>query len=155
MCAMRPRWYGYANTYTTQTIFADDTYSKPYFVTYVNTSFFILPVLPMMLRLAWRERGRQSTFKGLLNRKVGNYALITQNEEEDDYIKTGEGRGNRASGAAQMLLAEELEDEAGRSARSGSGSGSSRSLGSKDVLTVWDTMRLSIEFCIPWVRLHL
>ena len=47
-----------------QTIFADDSYSKPYFVTYVNTSFFIIPLLPMFLFYAWDDRSNPSKRSG-------------------------------------------------------------------------------------------
>ncbi|RMZ76346.1 hypothetical protein DV738_g5023, partial [Chaetothyriales sp. CBS 135597] len=37
-------------------IFADGTYAKPFFLTYLNTSVFTLAALPNLLRTAWRVR---------------------------------------------------------------------------------------------------
>ncbi|KAF2225956.1 hypothetical protein BDZ85DRAFT_192759 [Elsinoe ampelina] len=38
-----------ASNFLASTLFADNTYSKPYLVTYINTSFFILPLIPMAI----------------------------------------------------------------------------------------------------------
>ena len=40
-----------ASNFLQSTIFADNTYSKPFFVTYVNSAFFVTPLAPV---LAWR-----------------------------------------------------------------------------------------------------
>ncbi|KAL4890231.1 hypothetical protein BDV59DRAFT_209852 [Aspergillus ambiguus] len=43
-----------ASNFLASTIFADDTYSKPFFVTYINTSLFILPLFTIVLGRVWR-----------------------------------------------------------------------------------------------------
>lgn len=43
-----------ASNFLASTIFADDTYSKPFFVTYINTSFFILPLFTIIFGRIWR-----------------------------------------------------------------------------------------------------
>ncbi|KAF9894591.1 hypothetical protein FE257_006479 [Aspergillus nanangensis] len=45
-----------ASNFLASTIFADNTYSKPFFVTYVNTSLFILPLFTIVLNRIWRLR---------------------------------------------------------------------------------------------------
>ncbi|KAL4802256.1 hypothetical protein BDV18DRAFT_147140 [Aspergillus unguis] len=42
-----------ASNFLASTIFADDTYSKPFFVTYLNTSIFILPLCTIFARRLW------------------------------------------------------------------------------------------------------
>ncbi|KAF2156598.1 hypothetical protein K461DRAFT_218841 [Myriangium duriaei CBS 260.36] len=44
-----------ASNFLASTLFADDTYDKPFLVTYVNTSCFILPLLPMLLRHIYHD----------------------------------------------------------------------------------------------------
>ncbi|KAB8067795.1 hypothetical protein BDV29DRAFT_80785 [Aspergillus leporis] len=43
-----------ASNFLASTIFADDTYSKPFFVTYVNTSLFMLPLSFIIFGRIWR-----------------------------------------------------------------------------------------------------
>ncbi|KAL4919716.1 hypothetical protein BDW62DRAFT_178293 [Aspergillus aurantiobrunneus] len=42
-----------ASNFLASTIFADDTYSKPFFVTYLNTSIFILPLFTIVASRLW------------------------------------------------------------------------------------------------------
>ncbi|KAE8372654.1 hypothetical protein BDV26DRAFT_273760 [Aspergillus bertholletiae] len=60
-----------ASNFLASTIFADDTYSKPFFVTYINTSLFILPLFTIISGRIWRlwRSGRLSqidSFQSLL-----------------------------------------------------------------------------------------
>ncbi|EHA18898.1 hypothetical protein ASPNIDRAFT_124139 [Aspergillus niger ATCC 1015] len=60
-----------ASNFLASTIFADDTYSKPFFVTYINTSIFILPLFTILFRRLvklWRagKLYRIRSFKSLL-----------------------------------------------------------------------------------------
>ncbi|EXJ94201.1 hypothetical protein A1O1_02594 [Capronia coronata CBS 617.96] len=41
-------------------IFADNTYAKPFFLTYLNTSMFMLAMIPTLLRSAYRNRKKHS-----------------------------------------------------------------------------------------------
>ncbi|KAE8353006.1 hypothetical protein BDV28DRAFT_134072 [Aspergillus coremiiformis] len=43
-----------ASNFLASTIFADDTYSKPFFVTYINTSVFMLPLFAIISGRIWR-----------------------------------------------------------------------------------------------------
>lgn len=46
-----------ASGFLTSSIFATGTYSKPYLITYINTAFFALPLLPVYLKHVYRVRG--------------------------------------------------------------------------------------------------
>ncbi|KAF7590890.1 hypothetical protein BBP40_002251 [Aspergillus hancockii] len=48
------RVWGSSGVARRTTIFADDTYSKPFFVTYINTSLFMLPLSFIILGRIWR-----------------------------------------------------------------------------------------------------
>ncbi|PLB47314.1 hypothetical protein P170DRAFT_439003 [Aspergillus steynii IBT 23096] len=60
-----------ASNFLASTIFADDTYSKLFFVTYINTSLFILPLFTILLRRVWNlwrsgKTSRINSFRSLL-----------------------------------------------------------------------------------------
>jgi hypothetical protein len=70
-----------------QTIFADDSFSKPYFVTYVNTTFFIIPLIPMFVHHLWLDRSNTIYQKpllaqcaDLLSRRAGKISLLRDHE---------------------------------------------------------------------------
>lgn len=44
-----------ASNFLASTIFADDSYSKPYFVTYVNSATFLIPLIPVLAREVYRK----------------------------------------------------------------------------------------------------
>ncbi|KAF2762822.1 hypothetical protein EJ05DRAFT_459628 [Pseudovirgaria hyperparasitica] len=137
------------SNFLASTIFADDTYSKPYFVTYINTSFFIFPIVPMIIKHWWKERGQNSSWRDLLKRRVGKYSLLTQEEEEEAFLKRGERRESTSGSSAttQMLMSEDIANSQELSSASNKSEGAHSG---DDVFTVFDTLRLSIEFCIPW-----
>lgn len=45
-----------ASGFLTSSIFATGTYSKPYLITYINTAFFALPLLPVYLRHVYKAQ---------------------------------------------------------------------------------------------------
>jgi hypothetical protein len=70
-----------------QTIFADDSFSKPYFVTYVNTTFFIIPLIPMFVHHLWLDRSNTIYQKpllaqcaDLLSRRAGKISLLRDHD---------------------------------------------------------------------------
>ncbi|OCK93130.1 uncharacterized protein K441DRAFT_613317 [Cenococcum geophilum 1.58] len=135
-----------ASNFLSSTIFADNEYSKPYFVTYIDTSFFMIPLVPMLLKHLYDDRSKLNNLRGLLQRMVGKYKLLRdQEEEEDDDLpepdNTSQHSSRSRSPAAQMLL----EDNMGSSQRLSV----SASRG-HDGLTLVETARLSFEFCILW-----
>ncbi|KAI9045176.1 DMT family transporter [Aspergillus affinis] len=56
-----------ASNFLASTIFADNTYSKPFFVTYINTSLFILPLFTIIFGRVWRlwRSGKISRIRSL------------------------------------------------------------------------------------------
>ncbi|KAF4551163.1 EamA-like transporter-like protein 4 [Elsinoe fawcettii] len=51
-----------ASNFLASTLFADNTYSKPFLVTYVNTSFFVIPLIPMFVRQLYTDPSCLTTF---------------------------------------------------------------------------------------------
>ncbi|KAG9690950.1 hypothetical protein KCU95_g8388, partial [Aureobasidium melanogenum] len=66
-----------ASNFMASTLFADNTYSKPYLVTYVNTACFIIPLLPIVVRRLY--------LSGSL--KTPRYAAVPQDHDEDGYTQ--------------------------------------------------------------------
>ncbi|KAJ5832185.1 hypothetical protein N7474_000496 [Penicillium riverlandense] len=121
-----------------QTIFADNTYSKPFFVTYVNTSLFILPLFTILFRRLWRLwRSRRlsqiTSFQSLLRhldshdpKAEEEQAILHAAAAEDDF------HGHERRESAQYVRSM-LKDPNAK-------------LGLKA------TAKLSFEFCLLWVR---
>ncbi|PMD58881.1 uncharacterized protein K444DRAFT_531113 [Hyaloscypha bicolor E] len=121
-------------------IFADNTYSKPYFVTYINTSFFAVSLIPVLLRLGHRHgfahiktsileywRGQMDGYSA-----VGAKSTTEGEEEAEDPLSASQTR----------LL---VDDEAGPAI-----SLSGDPQGPEEVLSVRETAKLSLEFCLLW-----
>ena len=130
-----------------QNIFADDEYSKPYFVTYVNTAFFILPLIPMLAKHLYDDRANSSTLRDLWGRRVGRYQLLRDREdgdgddEDDDPAKWHRSRSRSPN--SQLQLGDETtasQDLTGSMSKDQGG------------LTLAETVKLSLEFCALWVR---
>jgi solute carrier family 35 protein F5 len=51
------------SSFLASTIFADNTFSKPFFVTYINSSFFAIPLIPILLK---RYREDPTEIDGLI-----------------------------------------------------------------------------------------
>ncbi|KAL8735962.1 MAG: hypothetical protein Q9166_000524 [cf. Caloplaca sp. 2 TL-2023] len=124
-------------------IFADNTFSKPYFVTYVNSSFFAVLLLPVLLQRLldsngiWRNYIRQ-------RRKGTKYALLAE-DERNTLVKTdnedaaAENTGHIDGGSEPHIFMDGIR--------------TSQSVETKvveDRLTIRDTARLSLEFSILW-----
>lgn len=135
------------NTLSSQTIFADDTYSKPYLITYVNSFFFalLLPV-DLLRRLGgntwstWRRTKRPSA--------VG-YAPLTEAEEDDQALFKPGDEAEAAAAASRR--------GSGRQSASDRPSCSSERLRKLSAivpeqnLNVRQTAKLGFEFCVLWV----
>ena len=67
------------------TIFADDTYSKPYFVTYVNTSFFILPLIPILINKAYRNPGDLKRWRDEISTRIRRQYTAVQQEDAETH----------------------------------------------------------------------
>ncbi|GKZ59562.1 hypothetical protein BDQ94DRAFT_169134 [Aspergillus welwitschiae] len=127
-----------ASNFLASTIFADDTYSKPFFVTYINTSIFILPLFTILFRRLlklWRagKLYRIRSFKSLL-------------EHLDSHDTNVEARGILSHDASGEHWRSEDEDpETWAAARF-----DAASRGQQSKLGLKATAKLSFEFCLLW-----
>lgn len=127
-----------------QTIFADDSFSKPYFVTYINTSFFSIFLLGILIRRLWGSHGSVRRVIRGGGRHGRSGSIVTQ--EHEAFLKP--------TTSTDLLLGRSSlsntppEHHRGHTTAlsdvvpSGAGAG----------LDVRETAKLSLEFCILWVR---
>ncbi|RAL00888.1 DMT family transporter [Aspergillus ibericus CBS 121593] len=130
-----------ASNFLASTIFADDTYSKPFFVTYVNTSLFILPLFTILLgRLLklWRA--------GKLYRIRSFQSLL---EHLDSHDTNGEAQRILSHDAVAERWRSDEDPETWAAVRFDS---TSRDQPSK--LGLKATAKLSLEFCLLWLRIN-
>ncbi|CZT24835.1 related to integral membrane protein [Ramularia collo-cygni] len=74
-----------ATNFLASTIFADDTYSKPYLVTYINTSFFILPLIPLLFIRHRRNPEHLAKWSGDFRSRIRRqYAPVVQSDESGE-----------------------------------------------------------------------
>lgn len=134
-----------------KTIFADDTYSKPYFVTYINTSFFAISLIPIVIKALYDRRRPNLYLQSVLSWKSTPTSYLRVSGEDGDFIPKPDNQDEsirRASTSASchLPLNESPDDP--------------RALDIiKDTrrdatLSLWDTAKLSLEFCIIWVRIY-
>ena len=107
----------------------------------------MIPLVPVLLKRLYDDRSNLDNLRSLLQRMVGKYKLLRdqEGEEDDDLPKpdnTSQHPSRSRSPAAQMLLEDNM--------------GSSQQLSvsvsrGHDGLTLVETARLSFEFCILWV----
>lgn len=132
-----------------KTIFADDTYSKPYFVTYINTSFFAMSLIPIVLKALYDRRCSglfsqavlfwRSTSPSYSHVSGEDGELIPKPGNQDELLRRTSRSSschlpsNESPGNPRVL---DITDDIHRDA----------------ALSVWDTAKLSLEFCILWVR---
>ena len=120
-----------------QFIFADDTYSKPFFVTYINTSFFAVSLIPVLVS-GGRSAGGQTFLQQLSAWRKGGMTRYQSLDTDDGVPKPGDETHDEDSpaGTATPRL-REAEDHARPARRT-------------DQLDLMETARLSLEFCILW-----
>ncbi|KAF2486313.1 thiamine-repressible mitochondrial transport protein THI74 [Neohortaea acidophila] len=134
-------WTG--SSFLASAILADHSFSNPFFVTYINTLFFILPLAPAVLHKAYR---RPDEFHEWMNECRDAASKLSSRLG----FRTGTHSHSRAldptGGSTESLL---------RPARTPSQSPSikrrhSESTHSANRLTLSETARLSLEFCLLW-----
>lgn len=123
-------WANYI-TNVIQTIFADKTYPKPFFVTYTNTSMFMMPLLIIVARRTW----------GLWH--LGKLSQITSVKSFLNHLDSHDPKDEEES----MLRSGSDEEDGGRLSRERQDAPSGK-LGLKA------TAKLSIQFCLLWVSTH-
>ncbi|KAK2766988.1 hypothetical protein FQN54_006305 [Arachnomyces sp. PD_36] len=123
-----------ASSFLASTLFADNTYSKPFFVTYVNTSFFVIPLVPAIAKRFYKlhRAGKLSQITSIrtLWRELD---APGRNEEEDGILKPDE----------------EEESNDGYHQHHDGGAETSQDQ-SEEKLGLKATARLSLEFCMLW-----
>ncbi|RDL39736.1 Multidrug resistance efflux transporter EmrE [Venustampulla echinocandica] len=129
-----------ASNFLASYIFADNTYSKPYFVTYINTSFFAISLLPVFLRIVHQHgiahvrtsaveywQGKMDGYRGVSSKSR------TGEEDAEDPMSASETR----------LLVDDDEDQPALSM-------SGEPQPPEGQLSVPETVKLSLEFCMLW-----
>lgn len=125
----------YLHSFVHQTIFADNTYPKPFFVTYINTSLFILPLFTILLGRTWtlwrsNRLSQVTSFRSLLRH------LDTEDPKgEEQSIIRGESFDNESR-------THDVESPLYASATSND---------QNTKLGLRATAKLSLEFCLLWV----
>ncbi|KAG7288835.1 hypothetical protein NEMBOFW57_005194 [Staphylotrichum longicolle] len=116
-------------------IFSDGTYSKPFFLVYINTSCFAFSLIPITIRYVMHN-GVDSLMGAALEmwreKRLGVTPLKTRDEGED-----GRLGGDADDDAGQRLL---VDDEASLDLPSRG----------QDMLSFGETARLSLEFSMLW-----
>lgn len=120
-------------------MFADNTYSKPYFVTYINTSFFAFSLIPIFLRFL-QQHGfshiRTSAIQYWQGHLQGYTRISKHNEGEEE-------TENSMSGSQGRLL---VDDERGVEELSHS----EVIHAPQEILSIPETAKLSLEFSLLW-----
>ncbi|KAI9838139.1 MAG: hypothetical protein M1837_002634 [Sclerophora amabilis] len=123
-------------------IFADDTYSKPYFVSYINAAVFALVLLPISLKRVYANGYASirsqfaSSWTGYPDRHSPTFA---EEGDRNDGVKPDEEDEELSS----RLLPEEAQSNPRPTARSTPNP-------QGDKLSFRDTTKLSLEFCFLW-----
>ena len=119
-------------------MFADNTFSKPYFVTYLNTAMFAFSLIPIFFRLA-HQHGLRNVRTSALQYWQGSMDGYSRIGKSDD----GEEEAQDPMSASQIRL---LVDEDGNQTLSLRG----LPQGPEEVLSVREIAKLSLEFCLLW-----
>jgi solute carrier family 35 protein F5 len=125
-----------------QTILADNTYSKPFFVTYTNSAFFVLPLLPTLLKM---YKDDPDQLRELVRSVRSKARRLTRLRSPETEWKSAADARAESSG---LLESNEVEsEEAIQELRH-----SLESLGTHDneKLTITQTARLAFEFSLLW-----
>ncbi|KAL4887455.1 hypothetical protein BJY04DRAFT_212492 [Aspergillus karnatakaensis] len=126
-----------ASNFLASTIFADDTYSKPFFVTFLNTSTFILPLFTIVASRLWGlfragKLYQVQSFENLLQRLDSQYSDAESERILDrDSISGSEAEDRGAWDASRV------DNDSNK--RHGD-----QKLGLKE------TAKLSFHFCLLW-----
>ncbi|MCJ1403311.1 hypothetical protein MMC11_006534 [Xylographa trunciseda] len=131
------------SNFLASTIFADNSFSKPYFVTYLNTSFFSLFLLSNLIRQLWKNHGSLTKVMHGRTNHV-RYGSVGGHEHEA-FLKPDLGPGIQGgnSSSSGSLNNEECMTNSKTLLRGGHTHHESG-------LSVRDTAKLSLEFCILW-----
>jgi solute carrier family 35 protein F5 len=108
----------------------------------------------MLAKHAWDDRQNSinrepllAQIRDLLQRRVGRYKLIRDHESSSSNSLSPKSSHDRSSGATSLLLGDELG--ASQEIRRGGG-GDALDSDSDEGLTLLETMKISLEFCLLW-----
>lgn len=108
----------------------------------------MIPLIPMFLNHAWDDRQNVikkqpllTQIRDLLQRRVGRYKLLRDHESSSGSSLSSKTSRDRSSGTTSLLLGDEL--------------GESQEIESalkdpQEGLTLAETLKLSLEFCLLW-----
>jgi solute carrier family 35, member F5 len=114
-------------TDASQTIFADKTYAKPFFLTYLNTAVFILTLIPVLTRSAYRNWR-----KGTLQSSLQRFKTHTPFSNPSSRLGEAEAEGEAFLKDTDSPRIQNTSPE------------------SLKHLDTWSTARLSFYFCMLW-----
>ncbi|KAK5731022.1 hypothetical protein LTR15_000960 [Elasticomyces elasticus] len=139
-----------ASNFLASTIFADDTYSKPFLVTYVNSSFFIIPLLPIVAWKAYQDpRDLRRYWASCTKQLRGQYAPVRSDESADGSVYTDSPHARRRyealNASEEMLLGDDLIASLGSDKRDSSITDTPVAK-----LSISETVKLALEFCFLW-----
>ncbi|KAL4796020.1 hypothetical protein BDV19DRAFT_388731 [Aspergillus venezuelensis] len=135
-----------ASNFLASTIFADNTYSKPFFVTYLNTSTFILPLFTIVASRLW---SLSSAGKLYQVQSLGSLIhLLDSNQEgrrgsERQRILGRDREDGFGAGAENEGVRSWEDDDTLEDTNKGHGDGDGK-------LGLRETARLSFHFCLLW-----
>ncbi|KAL8747084.1 MAG: hypothetical protein Q9190_000991 [Brigantiaea leucoxantha] len=132
-----------ASQFLASTIFADDTYSKPFLVTYINSTFFSTLLIFPLFRTVWTNR--RSIFRVSQGKhRFPLYAPVARDENEDSIIYESNDRLNTGTQSARdpWQIGLEQDDRSDRAALN--------LARDEDVLDIAATARLGFEFYLLW-----
>ncbi|KAI9821009.1 MAG: hypothetical protein M1826_000788 [Phylliscum demangeonii] len=131
-------------------LYADDTYSKPFFVTYLGSTGFAVLLLPGVIRKI-RQDGIRSFVAETRRRWRGRrieYHIVPAGSGELSARRAEEEIDSVEDPSTARLLMTAGDDA--RSAQEASSVKVAESVSAAHPLDSWNTMRLSLEFCLLW-----
>ncbi|KAI9793866.1 MAG: hypothetical protein M1816_007118 [Peltula sp. TS41687] len=135
-----------ASNFVTSYIFADNTYSKPYFVIYMNTVFFTIGLIPTILAKIYRDGYHEfvAEISDLWKRRRGRYSgrrsikgdVSPSNIDDEEMV--------RSTSHLLSVHAGDGDDELQH------GPAGARSNLDQEPLSLQETIKLSLAICMPW-----
>jgi solute carrier family 35 protein F5 len=95
----------------------------------------------MLLKHYWDDRTQIYNIRHLLQQRVGRYKFLRDNETDGDSVRSKSSRMRSRSPTADLLLGDETRDSEDMIS----------SMVAQDTLTLRETVKLSVEFCLLWV----
>ncbi|KAK5118936.1 hypothetical protein LTR62_000147 [Meristemomyces frigidus] len=141
-----------ASNFLASNIFADNTYSKPYLVTYINTSFFIIPLIPILLhRLHKHPEDVRNWWATVWPGARGSYAVLGDTDSAGAPLYSNSLRSTRT----RTPLVNPSEEQPPSTSMTDSCDFDSKRApielsAASTKLNLRETARLSLEFCILW-----